>query len=314
MKTTIIRIVSLVLMVAITICGIEFLPTKSAPIEVVPTQEETTTSKTATTTMETTEKEEETTEEESTTEALTNTSVNGIDIINVLLQHVDKTPYVRGGYNFESGTDCCGMISLAYAEYGVNIADDCTTMVNRPTVSMGEMLPGDVIGTSEHVCIFAGWTEGTEETIVGYNITPITIEGGLDALYEYSTSNQKYEIYVKISDFEYTIPEEYVQYYKQEYNGEYYLPVWLLSNDTIWKSGHENTYYIAEPVYGKQTYGVIIELLPGGNMAISEMKKSKWNLPAAHRICTNTAPTNYFQGNLSNYHVWTKTELLSVWG
>jgi cell wall-associated NlpC family hydrolase len=81
---------------------------------------------------------------------------SGAAVANYACQFVGN-PYVYGGSSLTNGADCSGFVMAVYAQFGVSLPHNSTSLQSVGTeVSTSEMQPGDIICYSGHVAIYIG--------------------------------------------------------------------------------------------------------------------------------------------------------------
>ena len=120
----------------------------------------------------------------------TSVSINGMDVVKNAIQYIG-VPYVHGGTNLATGSDCSNFTRLLYAQYGVALSGSAAGQFDQGTpITYDQLKPGDLVvqkyapGTSQytgHVAMFIGTDERgwgivineypDEGVVVGY-ITP----------------------------------------------------------------------------------------------------------------------------------------------
>ena len=107
----------------------------------------------------------------------------GASIAAYALQFVGN-PYVSGGTSLTNGADCSGFTWAVHQHFGISIPRVSTAQANSgKEVSVGSMLPGDIIYYGNHVAIYIGngrvvhaSTQKTGIKTDRYNYrTPITV-------------------------------------------------------------------------------------------------------------------------------------------
>lgn len=107
----------------------------------------------------------------------------GASIASYALQFVGN-PYVSGGTSLTNGADCSGFTWAVHRHFGISIPRVSTAQANSgKEVSVGSMLPGDIIYYGNHVAIYIGngrvvhaSTQKTGIKTDRYNYrTPITV-------------------------------------------------------------------------------------------------------------------------------------------
>ena len=107
----------------------------------------------------------------------------GASIASYALQFVGN-PYVPGGTSLTNGADCSGFTWAVHQHFGISIPRVSTAQANSgKEVSVGSMLPGDIIYYGNHVAIYIGngrvvhaSTQKTGIKTDRYNYrTPITV-------------------------------------------------------------------------------------------------------------------------------------------
>ena len=94
--------------------------------------------------------------------------VNGMDVVKKAIQYMG-VPYVHGGSNLATGTDCSNFTRLLYAQYGVALSGSAAGQFDQGTpIAYEQLKPGDLVvqkyapGTSQytgHVAMFIGTDE-----------------------------------------------------------------------------------------------------------------------------------------------------------
>ena len=95
-------------------------------------------------------------------------SVNGMDVVKNAIQYIG-VPYVHGGTNLATGSDCSNFTRLLYAQYGVSLSGSAAGQFDQGTpIAYEQLKPGDLVvqkyapGTSQytgHVAMFIGTDE-----------------------------------------------------------------------------------------------------------------------------------------------------------
>lgn len=81
---------------------------------------------------------------------------SGSDIANYALKFVGK-PYVYGGTDPATGTDCSGFVAAIYDHFGISLCHDADAMRNYGvSVGIGEAQLGDIVCYNAHVGIYIG--------------------------------------------------------------------------------------------------------------------------------------------------------------
>ncbi|MBR6897402.1 MAG: C40 family peptidase, partial [Lachnospiraceae bacterium] len=98
----------------------------------------------------------------------TSVSVNGMDVVKNAIQYIG-VPYVHGGTNLATGSDCSNFTRLLYAQYGVSLSGSAAGQFDQGTpITYEQLKPGDLVvqkyapGTSQytgHVAMFIGTDE-----------------------------------------------------------------------------------------------------------------------------------------------------------
>lgn len=76
-------------------------------------------------------------------------------VVDFTLSRIGKTPYVFGGNSLTAGTDCSGLMQLAYRQFGINISRTTYTQIRdgRAVGSLRDVLPGDLVVYDGHVAM-----------------------------------------------------------------------------------------------------------------------------------------------------------------
>lgn len=114
-------------------------------------------------------------------------TVMGNEIVDYLKQFVNKTDYVWGGNDLNSGVDCSGLIQQGFAKYGINLPRTSYSMWSQgKAVSMNGLRVGDIVFFDtdhskpgpDHVGIYAGGGKMIEAPRPGKKVTITDITHG----------------------------------------------------------------------------------------------------------------------------------------
>lgn len=81
----------------------------------------------------------------------------GASVVGAAWNYVGWLPYVWGGADLNSGTDCCGFTMCIYALFGVNIGRTVEAQACQGySVPLSSAAPGDLVIYGGHVAIYIG--------------------------------------------------------------------------------------------------------------------------------------------------------------